>query len=114
MVNNNISPEVLKRLAESKPIEFDGNDLKLIYTLLEEKQNEYMHAVIKLETENVNARETKEYYELCHGVDHTFKLIDMIKADFKRNRAKVEIHRRMTGFYSKPENIKSSTLVGVA
>ena len=118
MVNKNISPEMLRSMAEAKPLQFDGNDLKLIYTLLEEKQNEYLQGVIQLETENKNARETKEYYDLCHGFDHTFKIINMIKADFKRNRAKVEIHRRMTGFYSKPENIKeykkNSNLVGVA
>jgi len=92
--------------------------LKLIYTLLEEKKNEYLQGVIQLETENENARKTKEYYDLCNGFDHTFKIIDMIKADFKRNRAKVEIHRRMTGFYSKPENIKEykqdNNLVSIA
>jgi len=92
--------------------------LKLIYTLLEEKKNEYLQGVIQLETENENARETKEYYDLCNGFDHTFKIIDMIKADFKRNRAKVEIHRRMTGFYSKPEsvvhNMPANYVAGVA
>jgi hypothetical protein len=118
MVNNNISPEVLKRLAESKPIEFDGNDLKFIYSLLDQKKNEYLHGVVQLEAENQNAKNTKEYFDLCSGFDHAFKIMDLIKADFKRNRAKVEIHRRMTGFYSKPENIKEykqeNNLVSIA
>lgn len=104
MMNNNISPELLRTLSAAKPLEFDGNDLKLIYTLLEEKQNEYLHRVVQLETENSNAKNTKEYYDLCHGFDHTFKMIGLIKSDLKRQRAQVEIHRRMTGFYSKPKD----------
>ncbi|CCK75031.1 hypothetical protein OLEAN_C08550 [Oleispira antarctica RB-8] len=114
MVNNNISPELLRSIANSKPIEFDGHDLTFIYSLLDKKQSEYLQGVIKLETTNENARSTKEYFDLCQGFEHAMKIMQLINEEFKKQRAKSEIHRRMTGFYSTPENIKKSNLVGVA
>lgn len=114
MVNNNIAPSVLRELSQSKPVEFDGHDLKFIYSLLDQKQSEYLSGLAQLESENVNAKDTKEYFDLYRGVDHTMKIMQAINEDFKRSRAKTEINRRMTGFYSKPENNNQTNLVGVA
>lgn len=114
MVNKNISPELLRSMAEAKPLEFDGNDLKFIHSLLDQKQNEYLHGLVQLEAEDKNAASTKEHFDLCRGFDHAKKIMQIIQADFKRNRAKTEIHRRMTGFYSKPENQPKSNLMVVA
>lgn len=114
MVNKNISHEMLRSIAAGKPLVFDGHDLKFIYSLLNKKQDECLQGVINLEITNENARSTKEYFDLCQGFEHAMKIMQLINEEFKIQRAKSEIHRRMTGFYSKPENIKKSKMVGVA
>ena len=102
MINNNIPAEALQQLAQAEPLEFSGHDMKLILEVLNEKHLDLFTSVVQLETEGDNS--SAEYYKQCSRVDHAMKVMNKIKKDFKRQRAKVEINRRLTGFYSKSEN----------
>lgn len=104
LVNKNIPHEVLQKISQVKPLEFDGHDLTLIMTLLEEKQTAALEKVVQLEAENPNAANTKQHVYLCSVFDQCMNIQEKIKTDIKRKRAEIEIKRRMTGFYSKPEN----------
>lgn len=114
MINNDISIEELRSIAEAKPLEFDGSELALIRTLLEEKQYAALDQIVQLESENINASNTKEYVHLCNLFDKCMRMLEKISKEFESNRAKTEVTRRLTGFYSKAENIKSSNVVSVA
>lgn len=105
MVNKNISPALLRSIAESKPLDFDSRDIVFIYKLLEKKHLELFTAAFELEQGGDDR--SANYFKLCSETDHAMKIMNIIAADLKRNRAKVEIHRRMTGFYSKPENVSA-------
>jgi hypothetical protein len=104
MINKSISPELLRSIAEAKPLEFDGHDLKFIYSLLDQKQSEYLSGLVQLEEGGKDAKKTKEYFDLYQGVAQAMNLMQLINEQFKTQRAKTEIHRRMTGFYSAPKN----------